>query len=142
MSSGAAQSRRSSGKNAPVDSGEYTSRQKALSLAVALLLLASVVVAVAVSSGGDGDGGGDIADLPTADGVLVLVQPDRLRMRLQEPIDGQLEVDFHVRPEDQADLNVAHLQIHAADGLPTRIFYEEDDGRYVARSAVDLPSFR
>ena len=127
---------------APGDSGEYSPRQKALSLAIALLLLGSVVVAIVLSSGGNADGGGDIADLPTADGVLVLVQPDRLRMRLQQPLDGQREVDFFVRPEDRPELDVAHLQLHASDGLPTRIFYERDDDRYVARSAVDLPSLR
>lgn len=148
----AEQAHRPLGNNAPVpdpdepaattqaalrDDDAYSTRQKAISLAVALLLLASVVLGIVVFGGGDGSD--DAGALASADGVLTLVQPDRLRMQLQEPLDGQSTIDFVVRPEDRAQLDIAHLQVHASDGLPTRIFYERDEGRYAARSAVDLP---
>lgn len=123
----------------PEASETYTTRQKMVALGVALLLLGSVIGAV-LAFGSSGDGGS--GELQAADGVLVAVQPDRLRLRLSEPLDGKSEIDFVVRPDDQAALDIAHLQIHSADGLPTRVLYERDGDTYVARSAQDLPTLR
>jgi len=120
--------------------GAYSSDEKAISLGVALVLLASVVAAIVIFGGanqGD-DRGGSAA----ADGVLVRVEPGRLRLRLARPVEGQREIDFVVRPQDQAALDITHLQLHASDGLPTRIYYERVGDQYVARRAEDLPALR
>jgi hypothetical protein len=115
----------------------YSSREKTIWLGAALLLLTSVVVAIFVFGGAsEGDGPGEVA---SAEGVLVQVEEERLRLRLARPLDGRSEIDFAVEPRDRATLNIAHLQLHASDGLPTRIYYERDGDRYVARGAQDLP---
>jgi hypothetical protein len=111
-------------------------REKALWLAGAGVALLSLVVVVVLAAG---SGGGDDESLRSFDGVLTVVEDDRLRLLLDEPADGRNEIELVVRPEDRAALDIQHLELHAAQALGTRIFYERDGEEYIAREALDLP---
>ena len=121
------------------DTEAYTPREKMIWLGGAVALLISVVV-LGIVVGGGGSEENAPSGSATADGVLVGVADDRLTLRLTRPVDGQSEIEFEVRPENREGLDLEHLQLHASDGLPTRIYYEREGERYVARGAEDLPS--
>jgi hypothetical protein len=109
-------------------------REKALWLGgagVGLLSLIVIIVLVAGSGGGD--------SLRSFDGELTVVEEDRLTLLLDRPANGRSQIEFVVRPEDRAALDIPHLELHAAQGLGTRIYYERDREEYVARKADDLP---
>lgn len=98
------------------------------------LLLSLIVVVVVVA----GSGGGDDS-LRSFDGELTVVEDDRLTLLLDQPANGRNEIEFVVRPEDRAALDIPHLRLHAAQNLGTRVYYERDGEEYVAREAADLP---
>ena len=110
-------------------------REKTLWLAGAGALLLSLILVVALVAGG----GSDDDSLRSFDGNLEVVEEDRLRLVLNETVDGENEITFIVRPEDRAALDIPHLELHAAQGLGTRIYYERDGEDYIAREAADLP---
>ena len=110
-------------------------REKTLWLAGAGALLLSLIVVIALLAGS----GGDDDSLRSFDGQLTVVDDDRLRLVLDEAVDGRNEIDFVVRPEDRQALDIPHLQLHSAQSLGTRIYYERDGEQYIAREADDVP---
>lgn len=111
------------------------SREKTLWLAGAGVALLSLIVVIVLVAGS----GGDAESLRSFDGVLTVVEDDRLTLVLDRPANGLDEIDFVVRPEDRATLDIQHLRLHASDRLPTRIYYERDGDEYIAREAADVP---
>jgi hypothetical protein len=108
-------------------------------LAVVVLVL-GLGVAVAVAASGD-DGPSRPAGLQGdfADGVLERIAPTELALRL--PADGRV-VSFAIPPERVAALDLPHLRQHRAQGLPTRVIFEERDGRLWVVAALDAPFWR
>ena len=82
----------------------------------------------------------DVFKLPTVDGTLVVVEPPRLVLRPFKPVDGQSEIEFTIRDQDKGNFDIAHLRSHSSIGLPTRIFYFEEDGKRYAVYKVDAPA--
>lgn len=125
---------------APVPEG-LTSRRRGAYLAAALALLLTLVVPVALLSGGSGESGDGATATPTGasgaassgkvsgpsfEGRIVVAEPTRLVINTAEPIDGQGQFELVVRSQDAAGVDVPHLRVHAAGGLPSRIFYEQE----------------
>ena len=81
-----------------------------------------------------------LADLPRMDGTIVEVEESALVMRPFEPVDGQEEVTFLIQPENREEFDFAHLRSHSSIGLPTRIFYERENGRMYAVYKMDAPA--
>jgi hypothetical protein len=81
----------------------------------------------------------DVTTLPYAEGRLTEVADDRLVLRTFRPVDGRRELTFTVRDEDAAFVDVAHLRLHAKQGLATRIWFERSGDTYVAREDADAP---
>lgn len=94
-----------------------------------LLAVTGVLLATTASDGGGpaGPRGG------TMDGVLQSVTPQELVLA---PSDGSATVRFAVRDPRQLDL--FHLQTHARDRLPSRVFYERDGETLYATRVDDL----
>jgi hypothetical protein len=82
----------------------------------------------------------DVFKLPKMDGTLVVVEPPRLVLRPFQPVDGQREVEFTIREQDMKNFDLAHLRSHSSIGLPTRLFYLEEDGKRYAVYKVDAPA--
>jgi hypothetical protein len=82
----------------------------------------------------------DVFKLPTMDGTLVVVEPPRLVMKPFEPVDGKEEIEFTIREQDKGNFDVAHLRSHSAVGLPTRLYYLEEGGKYYAVYKTDAPA--
>lgn len=82
----------------------------------------------------------DVASLPSADGTLVVVDLPRLVLKTFRPVDGKREVEFTVREADRANFDVAHLRSHSSIGLPTRVYFEREGGRYFAVFKEDAPA--
>lgn len=80
-----------------------------------------------------------IGTLPHVDGTLLVVEQDRLVMDLITPLDGQDVVEFTILPRDQGAFDVAHLRTHSSLGIPTRLYYEFYEGRYLGVHKVDAP---
>lgn len=112
-------------------------RWRALLPAAAALALLAVVLVLGLALGGGGDD--DTKGLGYLDGLVVTAAPDRIVLRPTRPVEGQTEVELRVRPRDVAAVDVEHLQVHAADQTPARIFYERRGGEYIARDATDAP---
>jgi hypothetical protein len=77
--------------------------------------------------------------MPHVDGSLKVVEERELVLRPFRPVDGRREVRFEVRDADANRFDMAHLRAHSAIGVPTRIYYERDGDRYVARWKTDAP---
>lgn len=116
------------------------SRRRATTLLIAAVLVASLVVGVVVFAGA-GEGS-DAEGLERADGTVDAIEPDRVVLRVSEPIDGADQLELAIRPGDRDALDVEHLSYHAAIGDPVSIYYERDGDGYVARRSAELPGFR
>lgn len=81
----------------------------------------------------------NVASLPSVDGTLLVVEPDRLVLDAFEPLDGDAEIEFTIRDADRGHFDLAHLRSHSSIALPTRLFYEQDGGEYFAVYKEDAP---
>ena len=82
----------------------------------------------------------NVASLPAIDGTLVEVELPRLVMKSFRPIDGKTELEFIVREQDRENFDVAHLRSHSSIGLPTRIYYLQEEGKLYAVFKEDAPA--
>ena len=57
-----------------------------------------------------------------------------------QPTDGGAPQHFSIRPIDVRPLDLAHLQTHMAQGLPSRVFHVEEGGTRHAVRVDDLPA--
>jgi hypothetical protein len=89
-------------------------------------------VLLAGSGGGSGSRAGTAPDgSKYLDGVLTTVSDSELVLT---PSDGSSPVRFELRPIDARRLDLFHLELHARDRLPSRVFFtEEGDARTVLR---------
>ena len=96
-------------------------------LIVALL----VVVAVVLLAGGGG--GGSTSSSGQVRGVLLTVSDQQLVLRNQ---GGETET-FEIRPQDRGRLDLFHLRQHAADQLPSIVYYDQVGDTSFAVRVVD-----
>ena len=82
----------------------------------------------------------DVFKLPKIDGTLVVVEPPRLVLRAFKPVNGKSEIEFTIRDQDKGNFDIAHLRSHSSIGLPTRIFYLEENGKRYAVYKTDAPA--
>jgi hypothetical protein len=91
-----------------------------------ILVLLAIVGAVLLAGGG----GGSERSTGQARGVLTEVSQTRLVL---QPDAGAVQ-EYTVRPEDVRNLDISHLEQHAADQLPSIVHYEQvGDERYATR---------
>lgn len=98
------------------------------------LLLVTGVVLLLIGGGGGSDGG---AQVRSVDGRLTSVQDTELTL---QPDGGGAIERFTVRPIDRRVLDLAHLQDHMAQGLPSRVVYESAGSERYAVRVDDLPA--
>ena len=92
-----------------------------------IAVLLAVVAVVLLASGGDSTE----RSSGRMDGVLTEVTETRLVLR---PSTGGESQEFAVRQEDAQRLDFVHLQTHAADALPSIVYYDQvGDTRYATR---------
>jgi hypothetical protein len=95
------------------------------------VLLAIVGVVLLAGGGGSSEGGrGQMR------GVLTDVSDTRIVLRTDR---GDTQ-DFTVRPQDRRNLDLFHLQQHAADALPSIVHYERDGNTRYATRVDDAPT--
>jgi hypothetical protein len=82
----------------------------------------------------------NVASLPSVDGTLLVVEPDRLVLDAFTPVDGETEIEFAIREKDAAHFDLAHLRSHSSIALPTRLFYEREGDTYYAVYKEDAPA--
>lgn len=100
-----------------------------------LLVTLLCALALAFAGCGSDDGAAAGAGEPqTADGILIEVTGDQLVLRTTAGED----MAFAVRPVDQRNLDLLHLQLHARDQLPSRVHYTAEDGTNYATRVDDL----
>lgn len=80
--------------------------------------------------------GGD-SSVKTVDGTLTVVEQDRLVLQPFEP--GSDEMEFVIDSPDAGNFDIAHMQSHSSVALPTRIYYERDGDRLLAKYKEDAP---
>ncbi|HWT95627.1 MAG TPA: hypothetical protein VN238_21695 [Solirubrobacteraceae bacterium] len=99
------------------------------------LIAVLCVLALALAGCGSDDGAAAGTGEPqTADGILIEVTGDQLVLRTTAGED----MVFAVRPVDQRNLDLLHLQLHARDQLPSRVHYTPEDGTNYATQVDDL----
>lgn len=103
-----------------------------------LLLVASVVWLFS-GEGSEPQPPADVESYETVDGTLVAVEDDELTMEPFEAVDGKDRLVFVIRDADADQFDLAHLRSHSSIGLPTRLFYEEQDGTLYAVYKEDAP---
>ena len=115
-----------------------TDRRDLLRLSGVLLALLVVTGAVLLATGGGSDSSGSSAPGPekVVDGLVLEATPERLRLR---PDGGTGEMTFQIRATERPKFDVYHLQQHAADGLLTRVAYEQEGAQLYALWAEDAP---
>lgn len=131
-------------EDAPQEPAGLTDKRRAVYLGAAVALLLALVIPVALLGGGSGGGGtpdgaagssgaassGDVSG-QSVEGRLTVVERDRLVLDTAEAVDGRNQVELSVRPQDAEAVDVIHLKDHATQGLPSRIFYEQEgEARY------------
>lgn len=97
---------------------------------VALLVVTALVL---LATGGGSGSDADRGEL-SRDGLLTVVEPDRLVLQT----DGGAETTFAVRPIDARRLDLAHLAEHRDQGLQSRVFFLRQDGELYATRVDDL----
>jgi hypothetical protein len=80
---------------------------------------------------GSGGSSGPPAGARSVDGVVRSVSQTEL---VYAPADGSAPIRFALTPADARRLDIFHLQLHARDQLPSRLFYTQTgDERTVIR---------
>ncbi len=113
-----------------------SSRSDLLRMAAVVVVLLAVTGVLLLFTGGSDGGSGAAAD-PSVDGTLTAVTEQQLTLR---PTDGGQPQRFSIRPIDVRQLDIAHLQTHMSQGLPSRVFYVVEDGLRYAVRVDDLPA--
>ena len=103
---------------------------------VALLVVAGAIMLATQGGGSDSGEQAAAGGQQQIDGLVMQATSELLVLR---PSDGSAERRFAIRPTDAPKFDVFHLQQHAADGLPTRVTYVEQDGALYALRADDAP---
>ena len=72
------------------------------------------------------------------DGTLTVVENERLVLK---PFDGapDEEMEFTISDPDLPNFDIAHMQSHSSVALPTRIYYEREGDRLMAKYKEDAP---
>ena len=115
------------------------SRRMWIITGVLTLLLVASVVWLFSGEGSQPEPPANVESFATIDGTLVEIDDNLLTMEPFEPLDGKKTLKFVIRPKDADQFDLAHLRSHSSIGLPTRIFYEEDDGTLYAVFKEDAP---
>jgi hypothetical protein len=102
--------------------------------AVLAALLAVTGVALLLTQGSSDGAGAE--RFKSVDGRITAI--DQTGLVLQPAAGGPAQ-SFTIRPSDVRRLDIAHLQTHMAQGLPSRVFYEDDGA---ARYAVRVDDLR
>ena len=118
-----------------MDDGPGISKNAILVLSVIAL---GGLVALTLLVGGGGDTAGTSGS--SVEGSITTVEPNRLVLRTERPIDGKRDVEFTVRPENAAALDLPHLETHVTDNLPVTLYFEREDDRLYAVRAEDAPA--
>jgi hypothetical protein len=80
---------------------------------------------------------GSESGVQVVDGTLTVVETRRLVL---EPFEeGKGEMEFVITEEDAANFDIAHMQSHSSVALPTRLYYERDGDRLLAKYKEDAP---
>jgi hypothetical protein len=97
------------------------------------ILVGLLVVTGAILVATSGTGGGKATTARgTVDGTLLSASQEQ--GIVVQPADGGPVQRFSVRPIDVRRLDFFHLQDHASQKLPSRVFYEQEGGtRYAVR---------
>jgi hypothetical protein len=111
-------------------------------IAAVVVVLVAPVVWLFWSEGAQPKAPVNLADLPRVDGTLNTVEADRLVMTPFEPLDGKTQVEFEVPAKYRENFDLAHLRSHSSVGIPTRLYYLKQDGRYLAVYKADAPANR
>jgi hypothetical protein len=114
-------------------------RMRYLALALAVMLAAVGLYALFGGGSGEPERPDATTDLPFVDGTLTVVEPNFLELKAFQPVEGQTQVKFVIRPEDQGNFDIAHLQSHSSVAIPTRIYYRKDGGTLYAVYKEDAP---
>ena len=116
-------------------------RRVQYALALAAAATASLLLYLFVGPADGPDPPRDLESLRYVDGTLTVVEERRLVMRPFEPVDGRRgELEFRIRDGDARYFDIAHMQSHSAVAVPTRIYFEQEGGRYIARFKEDAPA--
>ena len=107
-------------------------RRDLLRLGGLILALLAIVGVVLLAGGGDADE----RRTGRAQGVLTEVSQTRLVL---QPAAGPPQT-YTVRPEDVRNLDIAHLEQHAADALPSIVHYERQGDERFAVRVDDAPT--
>ena len=92
-----------------------------------LILVLLAIVGVVVLAGGNS---GSERSTGRVQGLLTEVSQTRLVL---QPASGEPQ-EFSIRPQDVRNLDITHLELHAADQLQSIVHYEEvGDERYAVR---------
>jgi hypothetical protein len=110
-------------------------------LAAAVAVMLAAVGLFALFGGGTNEPAKPAAseNLPFVDGTLTVAEQGRLVLKPFQPLDGMEEVTFAIRPEEEGNFDIAHLQSHSSVAIPTRIYYRKDGSTYYAVFKEDAP---
>jgi hypothetical protein len=124
----------------PTSEPEYQPpRMKYIAIAVVSLLAAVGLFALFGGDSNEPERPASADQLPFVDGTLTVAEQGRLVMRPFQPLEGASEVTFTIRPEDEGNFDIAHLQSHSSVAIPTRIYYRKEGGTYYAVYKEDAP---
>ena len=109
-----------------------TQRSDLVRMAAILVGLLVVTGAILLATGSSGGGESSSVARGTVDGTLLSASQDQ--GIVVQSSDGGPVQRFAVRPIDVRRLDFFHLQDHASQKLPSRVFYEQEGGtRYAVR---------
>ena len=110
---------------------EGLARADLLRLAAVLAGVLAVVAALLVLTGGGGGGDQPARAQGTATGIVTQVNEYQL---ILAPQDGSASITFAVRPLEQRQFDLFHIEQHAAQRLSSVVSYErEGDTLYAVR---------
>lgn len=121
----------------PADPGER--RKRLIFWSIPIVIMLGGLIWLFSAEGAEPNRPAQLSDLPTVDGTLNVVEADRLVMTAFEPLDGDSEVEFEIPEKYQGNFDQAHLRSHSSVGIPTRIYYLEQDGKRLAVYKEDAP---
>jgi hypothetical protein len=102
----------------------------------AILVGLLVVTGAVLLATGSGGGGSPSVQRGTVDGTLLSASQEQ--GIVVQPSGGGPVQRFAVRPIDVRRLDFFHLQDHASQKLPSRVFYEQEGGQRYAVRVDDL----
>ncbi|MEV6524549.1 hypothetical protein AB0M43_21555 [Longispora sp. NPDC051575] len=125
--------------SAPTPKGNRTLVLRAVAVVVAVVLAAGVGW-LFWSEGEQPKPPTNLSELARADGTLNVVEDGRLVMTPFAPVDGKTQVEFRIPEKYRKNFDMAHLRSHSAVGLPTRVYYLQQGGEYLAVYKADAPA--